>query len=326
MPALSRKAAQPLINVALREDAARRDITSLSVLPSDVRVRARVIAKAPGVLAGVQVAAWTFQTLDPAIHCVLKRHDGSRVTRGQTVVMVEGHARSIFAAERTALNFLSHLSGIATLTQQFVRQVRGTHAKIMDTRKTLPSLRLLEKYAVRVGGGRSHRQDLSEAILIKTNHLKVLKRQQQSIARAVYEAIRRVRQKSPSEQLIEIEVNDLKELRAALQAQADIVLLDNWSVSNVRKAMALAREERTKSYNELREAITKQKPGHSRSNMDEWNEWITRTLSRELILVEVSGGVTLNNVRAIARTGVDRISIGRLTHSAPAMDVALVVA
>jgi nicotinate-nucleotide pyrophosphorylase (carboxylating) len=175
MPALTRKAVQPIIALALREDTAWRDATSRAVIPHTTRVRARIVAKASGILAGGPVAAWTFQTVDPSLRCVLKRRDGSRIGRGQTILTVEGPARSIFAAERTALNLLGHLSGIATLTAAFVARVRGTQAQIFDTRKTLPGLRTLEKYAVRAGGGHSHRASLAEAILIKTNHLRALR-------------------------------------------------------------------------------------------------------------------------------------------------------
>ena len=293
---LTRKAILPLIKEALREDAPRRDITSRSVLPPGTRVRARVIAKAPGVLAGAQVAAWTFQTLDPAIHCVLKRHDGSRVTRGQTIVMVEGRACSVFAAERTALNFLGHLCGIATLTRRYVERVQGTRARIFDTRKTLPGLRALEKYAVRAGGGQNHRADLAEAILIKTNHLRALHRKfgmrNSEFGMVIREAVAKAKKKAPR-RFVEVEVTSLKEFRAAAQARPDAILLDNWRLKDIRNAVRLKNSAFPIPHSALR--------------------------------LEVSGGVTLANVRAIAKTGVDRISIGRLTHSAPALDVSLQV-
>src|SRR3990167_6930410 len=149
---LTRKAILPLIKQALREDRARRDLTSQRVTPPGLRVRARIIAKAPGILAGGAVAMRRFQTLNRSLRCVLKRQDGSRVKRGDTILTVEGRARSIFAAERTALNFLGHLCGIAALTGRYVERIRGPRARIFDTRKTLPSLRALEKYAVRIGG------------------------------------------------------------------------------------------------------------------------------------------------------------------------------
>jgi len=278
MPRLARKAVQPIIQLALREDAASRDATSRAVIPANARIRARIVAKASGIVAGVPVAVWTLQTVDPALRCVLKRRDGQVVRRGQTILTIEGRARSIFAAERTALNFLGHLSGIATLTASYVVRVRGTHAKIFDTRKTLPGLRTLEKYAVRAGGGQNHRSDLASAILIKTNQVRATRR-------PIWDLVRRARRiKGKS---IEIEVANLAEFRAALQAGPDAILLDNWPPAAIRKAVSL-RKGRTP-------------------------------------LLEASGGVTLANVRAIAKTGVDRISIGRLTHSAPSLDFSLKV-
>ena len=297
MPALSRKAVQPLINAALREDRSRRDLTSQRVIPSGVRVRARIMAKSRGVAAGVQIAALTFAMVDSSLRCRLLVHSGAKLSPGKTILTVEGRARSIFAAERTALNILGHLSGIATLTRQYVARVRGTRAQIFDTRKTLPALRALEKYAVRIGGGFNHRGDLSEAILIKTNHLKTLRARSspQSIVdspQLIQKVITRAKRAKPRK-FVEVEVTNLREFKAALKAKPDAILLDNWSVASIRKAVALR-------------------------NYGLW------TMDYGLKL-EVSGGVTLDNVRAIAKTGVDRISIGRLTHSAPSLNVSLQV-
>lgn len=297
MSALSRKAVQPLIKAALREDAARRDLTSQRVIPPGLCIRARIIAKAPGVLAGGSAAAWIFQACDRSLRCRLQAHSGAKLSPGKTILIVEGHARSIFAAERTALNFLGHLCGIATLTRRYVERVRGTRAQIFDTRKTLPSLRALEKYAVRIGGGFNHRRDLSDALLIKTNHFKALmaRSSPQSIVdgpQLIQRAIERAKRVRPKK-FVEVEVTNMREFQAALKAKPNAILLDNWSLKDIRKAVALR-------------------------NRGLW------TMDRGLIL-EVSGGVTLANVRAIARTGVDRISIGRLTHSAPALDVSLTV-
>jgi len=283
MPRLSRRAVQPLIRRALREDAAWRDVTSRAVLPTTLRIRARVIAKSPGILAGASVAAWVFQTRDPWVRCVLRVRDGARVRRGQTLLALEGPARSMLAAERAALNVLGHLSGIATLTDEFVGRVRGTRARIYDTRKTLPGLRPVERYAVRVGGGSNHREDLGQAILIKTNHV-------QAIRGGIRQAIAGARRRNPGPG-VEVEVRNLAEFRAALTAKPDAILLDNWRLTDIRTAVSL----------------NNQSP----------------VTSRQSPLLEVSGGVTVANVRAIARAGVDRISIGRLTHSAPALDVSL---
>jgi len=281
-----------LINTALREDRAHRDRTSRAVLPPALRIRARLIAKAPGVLAGVQAAAMVFTALDPSLRCRLHRSSGARLAPGTPLLTIDGRARSIFAAERTALNLLSHLSGIATLTAAYVRQVRGTKAVILDTRKTLPGLRGLEKDAVRAGGGRSHRADLAEAILIKTNHLRALQRSAFSVQRAkvIQQAVNKVKRAYPNKP-VEVEVVNLAEFKAALAARPRMVLLDNWSLPDIRKAVSLRN--------------------------------CTLHAKRSTLALEVSGGVTLANVRAIARAGVDRISIGRLTHSAPALDMAL---
>ena len=285
---LSRHATLPLIRLALREDAAARDVTSRAILAPNARIRARIIAKASGILAGGQVAAWTFQAVDPRLRCILKRRDGAQLSRGTVIMTIEGRARAIFAAERTALNVLGHLSGTATLTRRFVR--RAGRAAILDTRKTLPGLRALEKHAVRAGGGQSHRNDLAEAVLIKTNHLRAISHQPSAISQAIREAVQRAKRQART-QFIEIEVTNLQQLKAALEANPGVILLDNWRLANIRKAVALRHSSLIAH--------------HSSS------------------LLEVSGGVTLANVRAIASAGVDRISIGRLTHSAPSLDVSL---
>ena len=289
LTSLSRTTVQPLLRLALKEDGASRDITSRAVLSPKARIRAQLIAKATGVLAGGQVAAWTFQTLDPSVQCILKRRDGDRLAKGQTVLTVEGRARSIFAAERTALNLVGHLSGIATLTRTFMNRAGNRRVAILDTRKTLPGLRILEKHAVRAGGGQSHRAGLDDAILIKTNHLRVLRGDAewtQEADRFIAETVRQAKRVRPK-RFTEVEVSTLTEFKAALRAQPDAILLDNWAVGEIRKAVRL------------------------------------RNQAGRRPLLEVSGGVTLSNVRAIARTGVERISIGRLTHSAPSLDLAL---
>jgi len=289
---LSQQAVLLIIRQALREDRASADLTSRALIPSSLRVRARLIAKAPGILSGGPVAVWAFHAVDPSLRCVLRRRDGQAIRRGQTILTIEGRARSIFAAERTALNLLGHLSGVATLTQAFVRQVRPSRAKIYDTRKTLPGLRTIEKYAVRIGGGHNHRASLAEAILIKTNHLRTATHDSRLTTHDLKTLVLKAKHRYPMKR-VEIEVTNLTEYKAALSAGAESILLDNWSLPNIRKAMALRRH----------------------------GSWVMGHGS----LLEVSGGVTLANVRAIARTGVDRISIGRLTHSAPSLDVSLEV-
>ncbi len=290
MPEFTSRAVLPLIRQALAEDRARRDVTSAAAIPPSTRIRARIIAKTPGIAAGVEIAQLVFTTLDPSLRCRLHVRSGARLRRGQTLLTVQGRARAIFAAERTALNFLGHLSGIATLTRAFVDKTRGTRVKIFDTRKTLPGLRALEKHAVCAGGGHSHRSDLAEAILIKTNHLRALSTQHSALSKVIRHAIELARRIRPR-RFIELEVTNLREFQAALRAQPDAILLDNWGLADIRRAVA-----------------------HS-----------TQHTAHRRPILEVSGGVTLGNVRAIAKTGVDRISVGRLTHSAPSLDVSLQV-
>lgn len=287
---LARRDVLPLIRRALAEDAARHDVTSCAVLPSSLRIRARLVARSSGIVAGGAVAAWTFHAIDPSVRCALTRRDGARVARGETIMVVEGRARSIFAAERVALNLVAHLSGVATLTRAFVDRVRGTRARIYDTRKTLPGLRLLEKYAVRVGGGSNHRKDLREAVLIKTNHLRALNARRRAEPSRTIPAVVRAARRASHGASVAIEVTTLQELQAAFHAAPDIILLDNWRLAGITQAV------------------------HIRN--------ASQPMNRRPQL-EVSGGVTLDNVRAIARTGVERISVGRLTHSAPSMDLSL---
>ncbi len=298
MALLLRSDVLPLIRSALREDQASRDLTSRLLLSDRQRLRARLVVKAPGIVAGAEVAAWAFQALDRSLRCRVVCRDGRRVRAGQTVLVVKGRARSILSAERTALNLLGHLSGVATLTRQFVLRSRPHRVEIFDTRKTLPGLRLLEKHAVRLGGGHNHRADLREAILIKTSHLRTLATTMVSGAwgvergKVIAEAVGRARHVRPKP-FVEIEVTDLEEFRVALKAQPDAILLDNMSLRMIHAAVSL----RTHS------SLT----------------------THHAPLLEVSGGVTLENVQAIAATGIDRISIGRLTHSAPSLDVSLII-
>ena len=309
MRLLSRAATAPLIQQALHEDAAAHDVTSRATLPATLHIRARIVAHAPGVLAGGPLALQTFTMADRSLRCRLVRAEGSTLTKGSTVLTVTGTARSIFAAERTALNLLAHLSGIATLTAEFVRRTRGTRARILDTRKMLPGLRLIEKYAVRVGGGVNHRADLQEAILIKTNHLRALGQEtgdkgQGKVTSLICEAVAQARRVQPR-RFVEIEVANISEFQAALAARPDAILLDNWNVKAIRKAVLLAR----KPTPHAPPARLLREPGRARL----------------VPLLEVSGGVTLSNIRAIAQTGVDHISIGRLTHSASSLDLSLEV-
>jgi nicotinate-nucleotide pyrophosphorylase (carboxylating) len=225
----------------------------------------------------VSLALEAFRLLDPKISMRVDAEDGTRIDKGGTVIYMTGHARALLSAERTALNFMQRLSGIATLTQKYVDAVKGTKARILDTRKTTPGWRKLEKYAVRAGGGVNHRLDLARAVLIKDNHLK-------AVEGDVGVAVRRVRDLAPPGAKVEVECDNLDQVRASIEAGADEVLVDNMSIEMIREAVAMAAGKAA---------------------------------------VEASGGVTLDTVRAIAETGVDYISVGALTHSPPAMNLAL---
>ncbi|MDZ4242821.1 MAG: carboxylating nicotinate-nucleotide diphosphorylase [Candidatus Omnitrophota bacterium] len=270
-----------LINRALNEDAAFADVTSRSLIPVSQRSSAAVIAKHDAVVCGLAVAAMVFRRLDPSMKIQISTRDGRAVKKNQKILKLTGQTRAILAGERTALNILSHLSGIATLTRRFVKQAGPSKAKILDTRKTLPGLRDLEKMAVRCGGGTNHRRDLSDMVLIKDNHLKTAKHH------SYPHMIREVRRKTSKP--VEIEIETLGQLSEALAAGADMILLDNMTPAQLRRAVRL------------------------------------RDRLRKKCLLEASGGITLKSVRAIARTGVDRISVGALTHSPSAVDFSLEV-
>lgn len=271
-----------VVRQGLEEDWDQGDATTTSLFPSPVPARAEVIAQQPLVVAGMAAAVQTFLMVDPSLHLVVSKHDGDRATNGEPLLHVEGDGRSILQAERVALNFLQHLSGIATLTQRFCRAVRGYPASILDTRKTLPGWRALQKWAVSLGGGINHRRSLSDGILIKDNHLALLQRNQRPIERACRLAHAR---RSRALTII-VEVESLADVRQALAGKPDIILLDNMAPDLVRRAVRLIKKQ---------------------------------------ALVEVSGGITLKNVRAMAAAGADRISIGALTHSAPAATISLVM-
>lgn len=270
-----------IIRLALDEDIGSGDITTRVIVPEDLRAVGKFLAKDGGVISGIEAAGLVFREVDPRIEYRPLVNDGARVQRGAILAEVSGPARSILTAERTALNILQHLSGVATLTARYVAAIEGTPARIIDTRKTGPGMRLLEKAAVRHGGGYNHRFGLSGGVLIKDNHLAAIGGSDR-IARAVAAA----REQAPHTLRVEVEVTSLDELEQALVSGADVVLLDNMPVA------------------ELREAVRK-------------------TAGRAIL--EASGGVTLETVRSIAETGVDLISVGALTHSAPALDISLEV-
>jgi nicotinate-nucleotide pyrophosphorylase (carboxylating) len=265
--------------MALAEDIGGGDVTSMATVPAGARARGTLLAKEAGVISGIDVAGEVFRRVDPVVAFTPLVADGERVTAGTPIAAVAGSARSLLAAERVALNLLQRLSGVATLTATYVDAVRETKARIVDTRKTTPGLRVLEKAAVRHGGGHNHRFGLTDGVLIKDNHLAAVGGPDR-VARAV----RAARDGAPHTLRIEVEVTTLQELAQALAAGADVVLLDNMDAAALREAVAL-------------------------------------TGGRALL--EASGGVTLETVSAIAATGVDLISVGALTHSAPALDISL---
>lgn len=270
------------VRQGLEEDLAQGDTTTAAIFPSPIPALAEIIAQQPLVVAGMAAAVQTFLMVDPSLRLSVSKRDGDRAKNGEILLYVEGDGRSILQAERVALNFLQHLSGIATLTQQFCRAVRGYPASILDTRKTLPGWRALQKWAVSLGGGVNHRQSLSDGILIKDNHLALLRSNQ----RPIEQACRLARAHRSNTLPVIVEVESLSEVRQALARKPDIILLDNMAPNLVRRAVALIKKQ---------------------------------------ALVEVSGGITLKNVRAMAAAGADRISIGALTHSAPAARVSLVM-
>ena len=269
-----------LVERALEEDVGRGDLTSDSLIPLSAQSKAVFQSREAGIIAGLDVAKMVFNVTDSRVRFENLIKDGVAVSPHQKLAMVSGPARSVLRAERVALNFLQRLSGVATLTSKYVETVRGTRARIADTRKTTPGLRSLEKYAVRAGGGFNHRRDLGDAVLIKDNHLAVIG----ALGLSVGEAIEKMRESLPHTVKIEIEVDRIHQLEDILRARPEIILLDNMSTADLTKAVDLINGR----------AIT-----------------------------EASGGVSLEKVRDIAVSGVDLISVGSLTHSAPALDIAL---
>jgi len=266
-----------LVRAALDEDEAFNDLTTIATVVSDRHARGQLVARGEGVICGVPLAVEAFRQLDPKVTIRVDLEDGARVRKGSNVLYLSGHARALLGAERVALNYMQRLSGIASLTAKYVDAVKGTKAKILDTRKTTPGWRLLEKYAVRAGGGTNHRLNLSAAVLIKDNHLA-------AVDGDVALAVRRARDLAPVGTKIEVECDRMEQVQAAVEANADIVMFDNMQPDEMARCVQLVAGR----------AIT-----------------------------EASGRVRLENVRAIAEAGVDWISVGSLTHSAPALDLAL---
>jgi nicotinate-nucleotide pyrophosphorylase (carboxylating) len=274
---LTKKETTALVSAALQEDDAKHDITTAATVVSDRRARCRLVARQTGVISGLALAYEAFEQLDKAVTMRTEHEDGTRINPHTPVMFLSGHARGLLSAERVALNFVQRLSGIATLTARYVEAIAGTGAHILDTRKTTPGWRRLEKYAVRCGGGLNHRMDLSSAVLIKDNHLA-------AVDGDIALAVKRARAVAPEGAKIEVECDRLDQVSLALEAEIDVIMLDNMGLTDLRQAVKLVDGR----------AVT-----------------------------EASGGVNLDTVRLIAETGVDWISVGALTHAAPALDLAL---
>jgi nicotinate-nucleotide pyrophosphorylase (carboxylating) len=277
---LTEKQVETIIGIALDEDTGRGDVTSKALISPELTGKATLLVKEKGVLAGIEIAKRVFERVDPAIKFEILIKDGTTIKPGDVAAGITGSVTSILKAERTALNFLQRLSGIATLTAHYVAEVKGTNAKIYDTRKTTPGLRLLEKYAVRMGGGTNHRMSLGDAVLVKDNHIVALRAQGTNLK----DIIAKARQNVPAGMTIEVEVTSIKEAEEAVKAGADIIMLDNMSLADMSK-------------------VAKSAAGRAK--------------------LEASGKITLANVRKVAMTGVDIISIGALTHSYKALDISL---
>jgi len=306
---LNLKKIRPVVRVALKEDVGKRDITTLLTVPEGRKAKGIIRAKEKGIVAGLPVAELVFKMVQSPKSKVqsqvkAKVKEGERVKKGQVIAEVRGDARSILTAERTALNFLQRLSGIATLTNQFVEKVRPGKVKIFDTRKTTPGLRYLEKYAVRCGGGYNHRMGLWEMVLIKDNHLKMqnAKCKMQNLK----ETVKKIREKIPKGMKIEVEAKNLREVKEASKVRVDIIMLDNMDLKTMRRAVKLCRQS----------PVASRPPRRGE----------TSPLAGQSPIIEASGGITLENVRKVAGTGVDRISIGALTHSVKALDISLDIA
>ena len=282
---------QHLIDNALKEDMGTGDITSQLLIPKNKGLKAVLLLKEKAIVAGLGIAEKVFKTTDRTIKFRPRCPDGSLQNAGKIIATLEGRARPILLAERTALNFLAHLCGIANLTHKFVQKVKPYKVKIMDTRKTLPGLRALEKYAVVLGGGYNHRMGLWDEVLIKDNHIAVSRYQGIKVS-SIRELVEAAKKNKPKNMALEVEVKNLREFREALIARPDIIMLDNMNIENIKKAVAIRNKLSAIRY-----------PLYPK--------------------LEVSGGVTLDNVREIAKTGVDMISIGGLTHSAKSADISL---
>ena len=269
---------EKIIDIALKEDLGPGDITTSAIIDPSIKGKARLLAKEEIILAGIEISSRVFSRLDPEIVIECTYYDGDVVPNGSDICIVRGSMRGILSGERTALNFIQHLSGIATLTRRYVEKTDPSRVRVIDTRKTTPGLRILEKYAVRMGGGTNHRFGLFDGILIKDNHI--------AAAGSISEALEKIKGKVPHTLKIEVEVEDIKGVEEAIGAGADAILLDNMSLEEMKEAVSIAGGR---------------------------------------VLLEASGGVTLESIEEISKTGIDLISVGAITHSARAVDISLEV-
>jgi nicotinate-nucleotide pyrophosphorylase (carboxylating) len=267
-----------IIDIALEEDLGPGDITTWAIIDPSTKGKARLLAREEIVLAGIEVFSRIFSRLDPEISVESNYHDGDVVPQGDDIGIVKGSMRGMLSGERTALNFLQHLSGIATLTRRYVEKTDPSRVRVIDTRKTTPGLRVLEKYAVRMGGGFNHRFGLFDGILIKDNHI--------AAAGSISKALTKIRARAPHTLRIEVEVEDVKGVEEAIGSGADAILLDNMSLQEMLEAASIARGR---------------------------------------VLLEASGGITLESIEEISKTGVNLISVGAITHSARSVDISLEV-
>ncbi|MEK6767241.1 MAG: carboxylating nicotinate-nucleotide diphosphorylase [Planctomycetota bacterium] len=280
-----------IVHLAIKEDIGDGDITSKIFIPEGSESEGTIIVKETGIVAGLPVAGYVLSQLDKDLIFTSNIEDGSRVERGTEIARVKGLTISLLSAERVVLNFIQRLSGIATATNRFAEKVKGYKAQIMDTRKTVPGWRYLEKYAVRVGGGVNHRMGLYDHILIKDNHLKIMEYEKEN--GAIVRLVKKARKQIENGTLIEVEVEDLSQVKDTADAGVDIILFDNMEPSKIREAVNMVKE-----YERNQGART-----------------------GKAILTEASGNITLQNVEEYAKAGVDRISVGAITHSARALDI-----
>lgn len=265
-----------IIDIALKEDVGEGDITTETLFPDDIECRAEIKSKEQGILCGTEVARLVFEKLDDSFDWEEKKSDGDMLSSGDIVAVIRGNQRHVLTAERLALNLLQRMSGISTLTSRYVKAVEGLDVKIVDTRKTVPGLRVLEKYAVTTGGGFNHRFGLFDGVMIKDNHIK--------LAGGISKAVSAIRHKTGNKFKIEVETKTISEVEQAIESKADIIMLDNMDTDSMKRAVKLI---------------------HGAA------------------LIEASGGITLQNVREVAETGVDFISVGALTHSVKALDLSI---